>query len=289
MIPVIFGILAGASNALASVLQRRAAKTAPESDAFKPALILDMLRNRMWLGGIGALIAAFLFQAVALSTGGMSLVQPLLAVELPFTMVLIGLLPPRGLKQVPWTAVALLTVGLAALLFALAPDESYHVPHAVAWIIATAASVGCVAGLVALAWVIRGPVRAVLLGVGTSVSFALTAAFMNEATHDFERGVEAVLTSWQLYAMAVAGLASVYLLQNALHSGTLVAVQPALTVSDPVASIILGVGLFGENVRDGPWTIVQVGGMALILLGSVGIARSPLLHEEHGVTPARTG
>ncbi|TYK46098.1 DMT family transporter [Actinomadura decatromicini] len=289
MIPVVFGILAGASNALASVLQRRAAKTAPESDAFKPALILDMLRNRMWLGGIGALIAAFLFQAVALSTGGMSLVQPLLAVELPFTMVLIGWLPPRGLKQVPWTAVGLLTVGLAALLFALAPDESYHVPHAVAWIIATAASVGCVAGLVALAWVIRGPVRAVLLGVGTSVSFALTAAFMNEATHDFERGVDAVLTSWQLYAMAVAGLASVYLLQNALHSGTLVAVQPALTVSDPVASIILGVGLFGENVRDGPWTIVQVGGMALILLGSVGIARSPLLHEEHGVTPARTG
>ncbi|TYB42991.1 DMT family transporter [Actinomadura chibensis] len=289
MIPVIFGILAGASNALASVLQRRAAKTAPESDAFKPALILDMLRNPLWLGGIGALIAAFLLQAVALSTGGMSLVQPLLAVELPFTMVLIGWLPPRGLKRVPWTAVALLTVGLGALLFALSPDESYHVPHAAAWIIATAASVGCVAGLVALAWVIRGPVRAVLLGVGTSVSFALTAAFMNEATHDFERGIRAVVTSWQLYAMAVAGLASVYLLQNALHSGTLVAVQPALTVSDPVASIILGVGLFGENVRDGPWTIVQVIGMALILLGSVGIARSPLLHQEHGVTPARTG
>lgn len=289
MIPIILAILAGASNALASVLQRRVAKAAPESDAFKPALILDMLRKPMWLGGIGALIAAFLLQAVALSMAGLSLVQPLLAVELPFTMILIGWLPPRGLKRVPWTAVILLTVGLGVLLFALSPDETYHVPRAVVWITATAATVGCIAGLVTLAWVIRGPVRAILLGVGTSFAFALTAAFMNQATHDFERGVVAVLTSWQLYAMVVAGLCSLYLLQNALHSGSLVAVQPALTVSDPVASIILGVGLFGEGVRVGTWVILELGGIALILLGSIGIAQSRLLHEEHSVTPVRRG
>jgi len=287
MIPIVLALLAGASNALASVLQRRVVKAAPQKDAFKLALIVDTLRSPMWLGGIGALIAAFVLQAAALSIAGLSLVQPLLAVELPFTMILIAWLPPRGLKLVPWRAVVLLTAGLAVLLFALAPDESYHVPSTWAWVFATVGTVGCVAGLLALAWLLQRPARAVLLGITTSVGFALTAAFMNTVTHEFEDGIVTVLTSWQLYAMALAGLASLFLLQNALQSGSLVMVQPALTISDPVASIILGVYLFGENVRGGPWLILEVTGMALILLGSIGIARSPLLHEERDVSQAQ--
>ncbi|SNS58258.1 hypothetical protein SAMN05443665_100698 [Actinomadura meyerae] len=287
MIAVILALLTGASNALASVLQRRVAKAAPESEAFKIALILDLLRSPVWLGGIGALIAAFVLQAAALSIAGLSLVQPLLAVELPFTMIFIAWLPPRGLTHVPWTAVILLSLGLAVLLLALSPDEGYHLPSDTAWVIATVGTAGCIAGLITLSRLFRGPVRAVLLGITTSVGFALTAAFMNSVTHDFERGLGAILTSWQLYAMALAGLASLFLLQNALQSGSLVAVQPALTISDPVASIILGVYLFGEDVRGGPWILLEVAGMALLLLGSIGIARSPLLHEEHDVSPAR--
>ncbi|MFA1540617.1 DMT family transporter [Actinomadura monticuli] len=287
MIPIVLALLAGASNALASVLQRRVVKAAPQEDAFKLSLIIDTLRSPMWLGGIGALIAAFVLQAAALSIAGLSLVQPLLAVELPFTMILIAWLPPRGLKRVPWRAVVLLTAGLAVLLFALAPDESYHVPSTWAWITATVGTLGCIAGLLALAWLIQRPARAVLLGITTSVGFALTAAFMNTVTREFEDGIVTVLTSWQLYAMALAGLASLFLLQNALQSGSLVAVQPALTISDPAASIILGVYLFGENVRGGPWLILEVAGMSLILLGSIGIARSPLLREEHNVSQAQ--
>ena len=295
MIPVVLAVLAGAANALASVLQRRVVKAAPEADAFRLALIVNTLRSPMWLGGIGALIAAFVLQAAALSIAGLSLVQPLLAVELPFTMILIAWLPPRGLMGVPWAAVVLLTAGLAVLLFALSPDESYHTPSTSTWIIATTGTVAVVVALVALSWFIHRPARAVLLGITTSIGFALTAAFMNTVTHEFADGIAGLLTSWQLYAMALAGLASLFLLQNALQSGSLVAVQPALTISDPVASIILGVYLFGEDVRGGPWLALEAAGMALILLGSIGIARSPLLHEEHtadrsgAVSRARTG
>lgn len=287
MIAVILSLLGGAANALASVLQRRAARSAPEADAFKPSLILDLLRQPLWLGGVGALIAAFVFQAAALSMAGLALVQPLLASELPFTMILIALMPPRGLRQVPWTGVAVLTAGLAALLIAASPSEGLGTPGPGEWIIATAATVGCAAALVAAAWSIRGPFRGVLLGVTTSLGFALTAAFMRTATRAFSDGVVAVLTSWELYAMAVAGAASLFLLQNALQSGSLVAVQPALTVTDPAASILLGVGLFDESIRTGPWIAGEVLGIAAILFGSAIIARSPLLHDERAVTPTR--
>ncbi|WP_433230230.1 DMT family transporter [Actinomadura formosensis] len=288
MIAVLLGVLTGACNALASVLQRRATKTAP-AGTFSPALILEMLRRPLWLGGIAALIIAFLLQAAALSQAGLALVQPILASELPFTMILIAWLPPRGFRRVPWAAVLLLTVGLAVLLSAASPSGGQGKPGGAAWIIAVAGTLGCAAGLVAAAWFISGPVRAVLLGVTTSLGFALTAAFMKEVTEDFADGIVTALTSWPIYAMALTGLASLMMLQSALHAGTLVAVQPALTVTDPVASIMLGLLLFDEHVRGGPWIVPEVIGVALILAGSIGIARSPLLHEEHTVTPARSG
>ncbi|MFA1544998.1 DMT family transporter [Actinomadura chokoriensis] len=283
MIAVALGLLAAAANALASVLQRRASKNAP-AGTFGPTLILDMVRQPLWLGGIAALIAAFGLQAAALSEAGLALIQPILAAELPFTMILIAWLPPRGFRRVPWTAVTLLSVGLAVLLIAASPAQGGGKPAPSDWVFAVIATVGCAAGLVTIAWLIGGPVRAVLLGVTTSLGFALTAAFMKEVTEDFADGVLAVLTTWSLYAMALTGLASLLLLQGALHAGSLVVVQPALTVTDPVASILLGVALFDERLRGGSWIVLEIAGVALILAGSIGIARSPLLHEEHIAT-----
>ncbi len=52
--------------------------------------------------------------------------------------------------------------------------------------------------------------------------------------------------------MVAAGIMSVFLLQNALQSGSIVAVQRAVTLSDPVAGIALGIFLFSDQVRLGP-------------------------------------
>jgi hypothetical protein len=78
MIAVLFALLAAAGNALAPVLQRRAARSAPEEFAFRPVLLWRLIRRPVWLGGIGAVIAGFLLQALALPDGGLALVQPLL-------------------------------------------------------------------------------------------------------------------------------------------------------------------------------------------------------------------
>jgi hypothetical protein len=74
--------------------------------------------------------------------------------------------------------------------------------------------------------------------------------------------------------MVVAGLGSVFLLQNALQSGTLVAAQPALTICDPVASVLYGITMFGETVRSGLWLIIEVIGFALIFFGTIRLSRS---------------
>lgn len=287
MIAVLFALLAAASNALASVLQRHAARTAPPDEAFRLALIWDLIRRREWLGGIAALTAGFLFQAAALTTGGLALVQPILVTELPITMMMLAGFFRVRLDTDSWLGVGALTVGLATLLTAASPSPGNRHPGRLEWTIATVVTAGLIAYLVSMARVTKGTSRAALLGVAAGLGFAFTAALMKEATKALVVGAAAVLTSWSVWAMVAAGLASLFLLQNALHSGTLVAVQPALTVTDPVASIAYGVGLFGEEIRLDAWAIPEVVGVGLILYGSARLAQSQPVRRQAEVKPGR--
>lgn len=81
MISVLFAILTAISNGAASVLQRRAARTVPDSEAMHLSLIGHLLRQRVWLAGIGLVIVAAVCQAVALATGPIALVQPIFVIE----------------------------------------------------------------------------------------------------------------------------------------------------------------------------------------------------------------
>ena len=286
MIAVVLAVLAAASNALASVLQRRAARTAPPDQAFRLGLIAYLIRRPAWLGGIGALIGGFLFQAAALSFGGLSLVQPILVVELPFTMMFIGSLLRVRVDQRSWLAVGVLTAGLVILLLAAGPSEGQRVPSRMEWAVATLVTLGILAGLLTAALVTTGAARAGILGVSAGLGFSFTAALMKESVTELAGRPSTVLTTWPVYGMVVAGLVSLFLLQNAFQSGPLVAVQPALTVSDPVASIGYGVGLFGETIRLGFWSVLELMAIGLIVYGSARLAQSAPLRPQEGVMAA---
>lgn len=288
MISVILALLAAAGNAVASVLQRRAVRLVPQQKAFRPSLILVLIRDRVWLAGIAALIGGFLFQAAALSTGALALVQPLLIIELPFTMVLISWVFGVNLDRRSWLAVGTMTAGLTVFLASAAPGPGLRHPMSAEWVTATVATVGALVGLVMMAQLVTGARRAAALGVATGIGFAFTATFIKESTSIFRRGPVALVASWQLYAMVIAGLCSLFLLQNTLQSGSLVAAQPALTVSDPLAAILYGTLMFGEQVRTGWWIPLQAAGIGLIIYGSFLLAQSPPIRAHAQAAPART-
>jgi hypothetical protein len=279
VIAAALAVLAAASNALASVLQRSAARTAPKDQAFRLGLIVYLIRKPVWLAGIGALIGGFVFQAAALSFGELSLVQPVLVVELPITMMFVGRLLGVKTDGQSWLAVGVLTAGLTTLLLAANPSEGHEVPPPIDRVIALIVTAAILTGLLAAAYVVPGVCRAVILGASAGLGFSFTAALMKQAVIQFAEQPGALLTTWPVYGMVAAGLASLFLLQNALHSGTLVAVQPALTISDPIASIGYGVGLFGETIRLGGWVVLELAGLGLIVYGSVRLAQSPPLRR----------
>ncbi|GII87920.1 hypothetical protein Ssi03_59100 [Sphaerisporangium siamense] len=280
MIAVALAVFAAASNALASVLQRRAAREVPEQKAFRLALILDLIRRPVWLLGIVALISGFAFQAAALSMGALALVQPTLVVELPFTMLLIAWMFGIKLDTRSWLAVAMMTVGLVTFLLSAAPGPGQHAPDSARWLTTTFITVGTVIGLVMVARLMPGVGRAVALGIAAGIGFAFTATFMKESTTIFDTDAAVLFRSWELYAMVFTGLCSLFLLQNALQSGPLVAAQPALTISDPVSSILYGTLLFGEYVRTGGWVVLEAAGIGLIIYGSFLLSQSPPIRAQ---------
>ncbi|WP_155350760.1 hypothetical protein [Acrocarpospora pleiomorpha] len=97
----------------------------------------------------------------------------------------------------------------------------------------------------------------------------------------------ALATSWQVYAMVATGIGSFFLLQNTLQSGPLIAAQPALTISDPVASVLYGIMLFDEQLRSGAWIIPELTGIALMVYGSILLARSPAIHQLKADSPTQ--
>lgn len=125
-----------------------------------------------------------------------------------------------------------------------------------------------------------------MFGTAAGTEFAITAALMKEAMTNLDSGVAALFSSWALYAMAAAGLVALYLWQNALQAGTLVAAQPAITLSDPILSTAIGVMLFGERIRLGGWLALELAGALLIALASVELARSPLVSGEDPDQPS---
>ncbi|MFI9122154.1 DMT family transporter [Streptomyces bikiniensis] len=276
VLPVLFSLFAAFSNALATVLQRRAALTVPRSDSFRPGLVLDLLRRPLWVAGILAVVAAGVGQAAALATGPLALVQPLFVLELPLALLIASLMARERLPARLWAAVAAVVAGLGAALVAASPDGNRTHIALDRWLPVLAA---CAVAVVALAATgLRRPpgrARAGCLGTATAICYALTAALMKTSMHILDDGgIGAFLTAWQTYAFCAAGIAALLLLEHAMQGGPLVASQPALTLGDATVSLALGVLLYEEHIRTGWWLLPQLAGVALIVLGVFALARS---------------
>ena len=102
-VPVLFGLLAAFSNGLNVVMQHVASIGDPlHSKGWR--FVRYLVSNPLWLLGWAALAAAFIFQAIALHNGPISVVQPLLVTELVFVLVLRWLWFHQSIRRVTWWA-----------------------------------------------------------------------------------------------------------------------------------------------------------------------------------------
>ena len=244
---IVFALLAALANAVNEATQHVASTAAPRrSSGWR--LVLYLFRTPLWLFGWAALAAAFVFQALALHNGLISVVQPLLATELVFMLVLRRFWIGQSIRLITWGAAAVTCVSLTVFIAAGQPGGGQPTPTSQHWF---TAGLACCAS----AWRPGGPGaagvpgrRAGLYASAAAVMWALVATFIKSTTDTLTQfGVAGMFTHWPVYALAVGGVAALFLEQAALHVGPLRVSQPFLVIIDPIVSIALSVWLFEES------------------------------------------
>jgi len=252
LLAVVFALAASMANAINLLTQHKASIGAPRRvKGWRLALYLP--RQPLWLLGVAAAVGSFVFQALALHNGPMSVVQPLLVTELVFVLVLRRVWIHQDVARAAWTSVSVVCVTLAVFLAVGEPTGGHPFPAAKQWLSAGLVFGGAIAVLTLLG--LRGAParRAAVLAAATGLTAALEASFLKTAAQTLSvSGVGGMLTDWPVYAFIAATITSALLQQGALHVGPLSVSQPILVITDPFASIILSVWLFGEYFTDSP-------------------------------------
>jgi drug/metabolite transporter (DMT)-like permease len=278
---LVLAVLAAASNATSNVLQRLANKQESPDVSFSPRLIWDLLHRKVWLAGLGTTTLSFILQAAALSFAALAAVQPLIALELPLTLVGSSWVLGAVLHRREWMAIALMTGGLGMLIGFLHPAPVAHLHLSnLGWIVGLVSGEGLVSGFAGAAHLSHDWKRAAFFGAAAGLQFGLTAVIMKETKPVLPSGLVPLFTHWSTYALALSGLAAMLLVQAALNAGRLVAAQPGITLLDPLVAILWGVMGFHESTAGGLFLLAAGVGGALMVAGAIGLSSSPVLHDD---------
>lgn len=208
-------VAAALCNALSTIFQRMGVEHAPEDATLRWELIRHLMRRPVWFLGLSTMVGAFLFQAAALDHGGLTVVQPLLVTELVFLVVILRAWFGRTLGWREVVGTVSLVAGLGTFLAVSDQGGGNALPTPGEWLLVIVACAGAVVVAVLMTRFGSRPWRSAWFGASAAVSFALCAAFIKSTTTLYQKhGFTWLFGHFEPYAIAVAGLAGLFLTQN---------------------------------------------------------------------------
>lgn len=274
-IVVVLSLAAALAFAVSTSLKHVSAGHVPDAQNLQARSLGRFIRatvsHRLWLAGIGCDVFGLALQVVALHLGALSVVQPLLLTSLLFALVIRGRFEHQRIaaKQSLWAVLLICSLGgfvlLAATPSAAVAQAADRIPAAIAGAVGVVLVLACLS----LGRRLRnGGWTAALLGTAVGVIYAATAALIKAATDIAARNPIDLLTSWQLYTVIAVGAAGLVLSQLTFQAGPLTASLPATATVDPLLSIVIGVAVYDERLRQGLATDLVL----IVLLIVLGIA-----------------
>jgi drug/metabolite transporter (DMT)-like permease len=270
--PALLAALASAACfAAAAALQHHAGSQQERAGALDPRLVARLARQPLWLLGTVCDGTAVGLQALALALGPLSLVEPLLTAGLFLAVPFEAALDRRRPRRRELAAVGLAMAGLLAFLLTAVPRDGTGSPSAPAWV-AVLAGVGVLCAAALLVGSRLSPAgRATCLGLASGLLIGVTAGLFKNCLDLLARHPLGLLTSWPLYALVALGAVGFVLSQTSLQD-TMAAPLIAMTVTEPVVGLVVGLAVFHERVASsGPRAVVLALAGALMAVG-VGLA-----------------
>ena len=273
--------------ALAATLQQKGALGMGEVSLRSPASFVRLARQTWWLLGTVALLGGYVCQAVALDHGKLAVIQPLLVTTIVFALPLGWLLTNQHIGRREVGGALVIVLGLA--LFAVyghpagGKDNASNNEWAVAIIV-----LGVICALLLLFGRQGTPTRvAAVYGTVAGILFGLSAALTKPTLEMLHQSVGEMLSHWQCYALAVAGVLGFILQQVSLGTGRLAPSVATVSVANPIVGVLLGVVIFDERLSRPGWhVVVAVLALLVALAGAVVISLSTQPGPEPRTEPA---
>jgi hypothetical protein len=274
---VILALVAAGFAGTGVALQQHAAFAEDPHAVMDPRLVLRLLRRKRWLAGMAIATSGFAFQAAAIGTGHLVLVEPILVAHIIIGLLVSARLSNRRLGRGEWTGLIATVAGVGAFLAVAAPTAGHDLTPAVPWAVPIAAFLVIVVIGRSAATRVAASTRAVTLGVLTGLGFGLSDALIKVISDVISKGgIGALPSHWPIWVWFVVSPTSFLLQQSALHAGHLGAALPPIASIQPTTAGLLGVAMLDERVRGG-WAIpVEVVLAAIVLIGVSLLARSPI-------------
>lgn len=283
-IAVLLAIGAAVLFAIAAVLQHRAAHSiarlvAPSAARTGRRTAGHLTSSRTWIAGAVVTLVGFGVHASALHLGSLAVVQPLMTLTLPVSIVLGAARERRSTDRGDWVGVGLMCAGVAAFLAVTASAPGTERSRAVLF---TACLVSiALAGLLGLVGRgLPGAPRAAAWGSSAALAFGVTAALTKAATADLaEHGPIGLLGSWPFWGLIVCAIGGVAIEQAAFSVGALAAVMVPVTLLNPIAACVLGELAWHQHLN-GPAGLLGLAvamGLGLATAGVAVLSRSDLL------------
>jgi drug/metabolite transporter (DMT)-like permease len=288
-VPSILALVAAFLFALAATLQQKGALNLPELSLRQPSSLARLVGQTMWLFGTIALLVGYVFQAAALDRGRLAIIQPLLVMTIVFALPLGYFLTSQHVGRTEIAGAAVIVVGLA--LFALFGDPAGGRENAPGreWALAIAVLAAVSAALLAFGGRGSLAMKAGIYGTVAGILFGLSAALTKPTLEYLHAGLDELLTHWEPYALAIAGVLGFVLQQISLGTGKLAPSVATVSVANPVVGILLGIILLDERLSRPAWhVVVACIGLGLALAGAVliSLAREGMRDESRPTAPA---
>ncbi|MGH3631437.1 MAG: DMT family transporter [Sciscionella sp.] len=268
---------AAGTMAMASALQHRGAQDTPQVKTLQPRQVLRfaraLLAQRLWLLALPFQVLGLVLHAIALHSGPLAEVQPLLTCSIVFALPLNHLLHGNRITSREFGWAVVLAIGLVGFLLAAAPVAAGIGRHNSFWPTATGLAV-LVCGVLLVSRRATATVAAALLGIAAGTAYAAQAVFLQATTVVLAGGPVALLTSSAFYGLLAAGASGFVLTQLAFRAGPLASSMPAITITGPLLGVAFGVLIDNEHLRGSALSIVvETFGLLLLSCATIALAR----------------
>ncbi len=269
----VLALVAAFLFALAAALQQKGALNLPHVSLGDPKSLAALVGQTMWLLGTVALLAGYLFQAAALDRGRLVIIQPLLVTTVIFALPLGYFLTRQHVGRREVIGALVIILGLAFFTLFGNPAGGNENASNSEWFVTLAVCGGL--SVLLLLFGSRGglSMRAAVYGTVAGILFGVSASLTKPTLDYLHESVGTMLSHWECYALAIAGVLGFVLQQVSLGTGRLAPSVATVSVANPIVGILIGILLFDERLSRPGWHVVlAVIGLALALVGAVVIS-----------------